>query len=68
MLYEIDGKYYVLASRRYIQVTISKDANGGYDVTPVKNAEPIEYSKNIKVKTTTVEEAFNSKSKKFKDE
>ena len=71
MLYEIDGKYYVLASRRYVQVEVSQDGNGGYDVKPIKNVEPIEYSDNMrtKAKRVLVSEVVKKNSKsKFKDE
>lgn len=71
MLYEIDGKYYVLASRRYVQVEVSEDGNGGYDVKPIKNAEPIEYSDNMRTKAKRVlvsEVAKKNSKSKFKDE
>ncbi len=69
MLYEIDGKYYVLASRRYIQVDVSTDGKGGYDVKAKDGVEPIEYSDNIKAKRVLVSEAVKNTSKaKYKDE
>ena len=69
MLYEIDGKYYVLASRRYIQVDVSTDGKGGYDVKAKEGVEPMEYSDNIKAKRILTSEAVKKASRsKFKDE
>lgn len=60
MLYEIDGKYYVLAARKFRQVEVSKNGND-YDVKVVKNVEPIEYSKNINYKRISVSQAKTKK-------
>lgn len=71
MLYEIDGKYYVLASRRYIQVDVSTDGKGGYDVKAKDGVEPIEYSDEMRAKAKRVlvsEAAKKSSKSKFKDE
>lgn len=68
MLYEIDGKFYVLASNKYREVKVNKDMTGGYDVKVVDTAKPIERSAGIKekVRPISVEEAYNKK-KKNKD-
>lgn len=71
MLYEINGKYYVLASRRYVQVEVSTDGNGGYDVKAIKDVEPIEYSDEMRTKAKRVlvsEVAKKNSKSKFKDE
>lgn len=65
MIYEIDGKFYVLASNKYREVKVEKDSNGGYNVKAIDSAEPIERTPEVKekVKTISVEEAFRKKSK-----
>ena len=68
MLYNIDGKYYILASRKYRQVTILKDKDNGYDVKLIENAKPIEYSKNINAIQVKIEEAYNNTKTKSKFE
>lgn len=69
MLYEMNGKYYVLASRKYIQVEASEDGNGGYDVKVVEGVEPIEYRKDLNPRTVLVEEVVKkSKKTRYKDE
>lgn len=66
MVYEIDGKYYVLAARKFREVTISKDRDG-FDVKVVKGANPIEYSKNINAKKVSLEQAFSKRGRKNED-
>ena len=65
MLYEIDGKIYVLASNKYREVKVEKDSNGGYDVKAVVTSEPIERSPEVKEKANMIstEEAYKKKVK-----
>lgn len=66
MLYEIDGKIYVLASNKYKEVRVEKDSNGGYDVKIVTTSKPIERSPEVKEKAHMIstEEAYKKRSKK----
>lgn len=69
MLYEMNGKYYVLASRKYIQVEVSEDGHGGYNVSVIDGIEPIEYRKDLNPRTVQVEEVVKkSKKTRYKDE
>lgn len=63
MLYEIDGKIYVLASNKYREVTIDKDKTGGYDVKVVKTSTPIEKTSQVKERARfiTVEQAHEQR-------
>ena len=65
MLYEIDGKIYVLASNYYREVKVEKDLNGGYNVKLVETSEPIEKTPEIKekAKIISIEKAFGKKNK-----
>lgn len=60
MLYEIDGKFYVLASNKYREVRVEKTSKGEYDVKLVETSEPIVRTPQVKEKTQTVsvEEAY----------
>lgn len=60
MLYEIDGKFYVLASNKYREVRVEKTSKGEYDVKLVEASEPIEKTPKIreKAQTVSVEEAY----------
>lgn len=65
MLYEIDGKIYILASNKYREVKIEKDSKNGYDVKVVLDARPLErtFELRAKAKNITVEEAYDKKRK-----
>lgn len=65
MIFEIDGKFYVLASNKYREVKIEKDGNGGYNVKVVETAKPIEKTPQIKEKARniTVEEAYTKRNR-----
>lgn len=65
MLYEIDGKFYVLASNKYREVKIEKDLNGGYNVKVVETAKPIEKTPQVKEKAQfiSVEEAYTKRNR-----
>lgn len=65
MIFEIDGKFYVLASNKYREVKIEKDVNGGYNVKVVETAKPIEKTPQIKEKARniTVEEAYTKRNR-----
>lgn len=54
MLYEIDGKFYVLASNKYREVKVEKDAKGGYDVKTVETSEPIEKTPQLRAKANLI--------------
>lgn len=62
MLYLIDGKYYILVSGYYKEVTIDKDRNGEYNVEPIKDANKTKIEASIVKNYTTidVENAYNS--------
>lgn len=64
MIFELDGKFYILASNKYREVRVDKDLNG-YDVKVVEGSEPIEKSDKIKskIRSISVEEAFKKKKK-----
>ena len=59
MVYEIGGKYYILASRKYKEISIEKNKND-YNVIVVEKAEPIEYNKNIGAIQVSIEDAYNN--------
>ena len=65
MLYEIDGKFYVLASNKYREVKVEKDAKGGYDVKLIETSEPIEKTPQLRAKANLIstEEAYKNRSK-----
>ena len=65
MMFELDGKFYILASNKYREVKVNKDLNGGYDIKVVEGSEPIERSEKIKskIRSISVEEAFKKKKK-----
>lgn len=65
MLYEIDGKFYVLASNKYREVRVEKNSKGEYDVKLVETSEPIEKTPQIKEKANliSVEEVYKSRNK-----
>lgn len=60
MLYEIDGKFYVLASNKYREVKVEKDLNGTFDVKAIEKSEPIEKTPQLREKAQliSVEEAY----------
>lgn len=60
MLYEIDGKFYILASNKYREVRVERNSKGEYDVKLIETATPIEKTPQVKEKTQTVsvEEAY----------
>lgn len=41
MIYEIDGKFYILVGTHYKEVTV-KESKGNFTVVPVKNGKIIE--------------------------
>lgn len=63
MIYEIDGKYYILASHKFREVIIDKK-DGEYDVKLVDKAEPIERTPNIKAQLVSVEQAYSARNLK----
>lgn len=65
MLYEIDGKFYILASGKYREIKIEKDSNDGYDVKLIESGKIIEKTSidKEKVHHISLEEAYK---KKFK--
>lgn len=60
MLYEIDGKFYVLASNKYREVKVERNSKGEYDVKLVETSKPIVRTPQIKEKAQfiSVEEAY----------
>lgn len=57
MLYNIDGKFYILASNKYREVVVKKE-KGAYKVEPVKNGKIIERIHNEIKPQLSVEEAY----------
>lgn len=64
MVYEIDGKFYVLASNKYREVEISKVSGNEYDVKLVDNVAPIEKTEKIKANSISVKEAYERRNAK----
>lgn len=65
MLYVINGKYYILVSGYYKEVTVTRDRTGkNYDVKPVENANKnkIESGTVSDYSTISVEEAYSRNS------
>lgn len=67
MVYEIDGKFYILASQKYREVSIEKKSDGSYDVKLNEKAEPIEKVPSIKAQSISVENAYSKRSFKSKN-
>lgn len=65
MLYEIDGKFYVLASNKYREVRVEKTSKGEYDVKLVETSEPIEKTPQLREKANLIstEEAYMKRNK-----
>ena len=61
MIYEINGKYYVLANHRFYEVKVEKDSNDNFDVKLVNKAPTVEYKREESYKQVTLEEAYKSK-------
>ena len=57
MLYNIDGKFYILASNKYREVVVKRE-KGAYKVEPVKNGRIIERIHNEIKPQLSVEEAY----------
>lgn len=57
MLYNIDGKFYILASNKYREVVVKRE-KGAYKVEPVKNGKIIERVHNEIKPQVSVEEAY----------
>lgn len=57
MLYNIDGKFYILASNKYREVVVKRE-KGAYKVEPVKNGKIIERIHNEMKPQLSVEEAY----------
>lgn len=57
MLYNIDGKFYILASNKYREVVVKKEKNT-FKVEPVKNGKIIERVHNEIKPQVSVEEAY----------
>lgn len=60
MVYEIDGKYYVLANHRFNEVKIEKTGNE-YDVKLVKNGKILEFRPDIAYSQVSLQEAYKPK-------
>lgn len=54
MLYEIDGKFYVLASNKYREVRVEKTSKGEYDVKLVEASEPIVRTPQLRAKANLI--------------
>lgn len=57
MLYNIDGKFYILASNKYREVVVKKEKNT-FKVEPLKNGKIIERVHNEIKPQVSVEEAY----------
>ena len=57
MLYNIDGKFYILASNKYREVVVKRE-KGAYKVEPVKNGKIIERIHNEMKPQLSVEEVY----------
>lgn len=61
MVYEIDGKYYVLANHKFYEVRVDKDSKDNYDVKLIEKAKTIEFNRQKSYNQITLEKAYNSK-------
>ena len=61
MVYEIDGKYYIMANHKFYEVKIDKQGMNGYDVKLVEKAKPIEYNGEINYDQIPLEQAYKAK-------
>lgn len=61
MVYNIDGKYYILANRKFYEVEIKKDNKDNYDVQLIKNGRIKEYNKDMAYTQIALEKAYKSK-------
>lgn len=62
MVYEIDGKYYIMANHKFYEVKIEKNGSN-YDVKIIEKAKPIEYKYGIVYNSVTIQEAYKSNKK-----
>ena len=57
MLYQKDGKYYMLRNREYIEVEVTLKDNE-LNIKPSKNRDVIEKNDNIKIKGVLIDEVI----------
>lgn len=60
MVYEIDGKYYVLANHKFNEVKVDKIGND-YDVKLVKNGKTVEFRTDKTYSQVSLQEAYKPK-------
>lgn len=65
MLYEIDGKFYILASNKFREVRVERNSKGEYGVKLIETSEPIEKTPQLRAKSNLIstEEAYMKKNK-----
>lgn len=61
MVYEIDGKYYIMANHKFYEVEIKKDNKDNFDVQLIKNGKMMDFSKEKNYKQIPLEEAYKVK-------
>lgn len=57
MLYQKDGKYYMLRNREYIEVEVTLKDNE-LNIKPSKNRDVIEKNDNVKIKGVLIDEVI----------
>lgn len=58
MVYEIDGKYYVMANHKFYEVEIRKEGKGNFDVQLIKKGATKDFNREISYKQISLEEAY----------
>ena len=61
MVYEIDGKYYIMANHKFYEVKVEKQGIDRYEAKLVEKAKPIEYTRDIEYNQVPIEEAYKPK-------
>ena len=61
MVYEIDGKHYILANHRFYEVRVSKDSKDNYEVKLIDKAKTVEFRTDRTYPQISLAEAYNNK-------
>ena len=67
MVYEIDGKHYVMANHKFYEVTVKKQGTKGYDVHLVDGGKILEFKPDTVYTQVTLDRAYKPMSKKIED-
>lgn len=67
MVYEIDGKYYIMANHKFYEVKVEKKGMNNYNVVLVKNGKQLEFKTNTVYTQVAVDKAYKSTQKNIDD-